>query len=70
MAMATAAASSFAYCLIIGTPPNAIVYASGYLEPKDYVRVGAIMWLVANVVLVLLTTVYWVFRGFGDLPGF
>jgi solute carrier family 13 (sodium-dependent dicarboxylate transporter), member 2/3/5 len=70
MAMATAAASSFAYCLIIGTPPNAIVYASGYLEPKDYVRAGAIVWVVANVVLVLLSTVYWVFRGFGDLPGF
>ena len=70
MAMATAAASSFAYCLIIGTPPNAIVYASGYLEPKDYVRAGAIVWVAANIVLVLLTTVYWVFRGFGDLPGF
>jgi len=70
MAMSTAAASSFAYCLIIGTPPNAIVYASGYLEPKDYVRAGAIVWVAANVVLVLLTTVYWIFRGFGDLPGF
>jgi sodium-dependent dicarboxylate transporter 2/3/5 len=70
MAMATAAASSFAYCLIIGTPPNAIVYASGYLEPKDYLRVGVIMWFVANVLLVLLTTVYWVFRGFGELPAF
>jgi solute carrier family 13 (sodium-dependent dicarboxylate transporter), member 2/3/5 len=70
MAMATAAASSFAYCLIIGTPPNAIVYASGYLEPKDYVRVGVIMWAVANIMLVLLTTVYWIFRGFGNLPGF
>jgi len=70
MAMGTAAASSFAYCLIIGTPPNAIVYASGYLEPKDYFRVGAIMWVVANIVLILLTSVYWVFRGFGGLPGF
>ena len=40
MAMSTAIASSFAYCLIIGTPPNAIVYASGYLEPKDFLRVG------------------------------
>ncbi|MCK4839556.1 MAG: SLC13 family permease, partial [Desulfobulbaceae bacterium] len=70
MAMGTAAASSFAYCLIIGTPPNAIVYASGYLEPKDYLRIGAIMWVAANIVLILLTAVYWVFRGFGGLPGF
>ncbi|MDH3344837.1 MAG: DASS family sodium-coupled anion symporter, partial [Desulfobacteraceae bacterium] len=70
MAMGTAAASSFAYCLIIGTPPNAIVYASGYLEPKDYLRIGIIMWFVANIVLILLTAVYWMYRGFGGLPGF
>ncbi|UCH22258.1 MAG: DASS family sodium-coupled anion symporter [Deltaproteobacteria bacterium] len=70
MAMGTACASSFAYCLIIGTPPNAIVYASGYLEPKDYIRVGIIMWVVANIFLILLTAGYWMFRGFGDLPGF
>ncbi len=70
IAMSTAAASSFAYLLIIGTPPNAIVYASGYLEPKDYLRIGAIMWVVANVMLILLTVVYWGYRGFGGLPGF
>jgi len=68
--MGTAAASSFAYCLIIGTPPNAIVYASGYLGPKDYLRVGAIMWALANIVLILLSVVYWTLRGFGGLPGF
>ncbi len=70
IAMSTAAASSFAYCLIIGTPPNAIVYASGYLEPKDYFRVGAIMWVIANIMLIILTVGYWGFRGFGNLPGF
>jgi anion transporter len=70
MAMSTAVASSFAYCLIIGTPPNAIVYASGYLEPKDYLRVGVPMWFMANIVLILITAVYWSMRGFGDLPGF
>ena len=70
MAMATAVASSFAYCLIIGTPPNAIVYASGYLEPKDYLRVGIPIFFVANVVLLFLTGVYWTFRGFGTMPGF
>ncbi|SCY79641.1 SLC13 family permease [Desulfoluna spongiiphila] len=70
MAMSTAIASSFAYCLIIGTPPNAIVYASGYLEPKDYLRVGLPLWFVANAVLLLLTGAYWVLRGFNALPGF
>ena len=70
MAMSTAIASSFAYCLIIGTPPNAIVYASGYLEPKDYLRVGVPMWFIANIVLLLLTGGFWVLRGFNALPGF
>ncbi len=70
MAMSTAMASSFAFCLIIGTPPNAIVYASGYLEPKDFLRVGVPLFFIANIVLIFLTGVYWTFRGFGGLPGF
>jgi len=70
MAMSTAIASSFAYCLIIGTPPNAIVYASGYLEPKDYLRVGLPLWFLANVTILALTGLYWGFRGFSGLPGF
>ena len=70
MAMSTAVASSFAFCLIIGTPPNAIVYASGYLEPKDYLRVGIPIFFVANIALLLLTAIYWNFRGFSGLPGF
>jgi sodium-dependent dicarboxylate transporter 2/3/5 len=70
IAMATSCASSFAYCLIIGTPPNAIVYASGYLGPKDFLRIGIIMWLVANVFLLLVSVFYWGVRGFAGLPGF
>jgi anion transporter len=70
MAMATAAAASFAYCLIIGTPPNAIVYASGLLEPKDFLRVGIPLWFAANAVLMLLIFGYWMVRGFAGLPGF
>ena len=70
MAMATAAASSFAYCLVIGTPPNAIVYASGYLEPKDYLRVGLPMWFVAIAVLLLMVAIYWAARGFTGMPAF
>ncbi|MEJ2165705.1 MAG: DASS family sodium-coupled anion symporter [Desulfobacterales bacterium] len=70
MSMSTAIASSFAYCLIIGTPPNAIVYASGYLGPRDFLRVGLPLWFVANVLLVLLTAIFWQIMGFGGLPVF
>lgn len=70
MAMSTAIASSFAYCLIIGTPPNAIVYASGYLGPKDYLRVGLPMWFVVNIVLLLITAIYWNTMGFAALPAY
>jgi solute carrier family 13 (sodium-dependent dicarboxylate transporter), member 2/3/5 len=70
MAMVTEISSSFAYCLIIGTPPNAIVYASGYLEPKDFLRVGIPLWVLSQVVLMFLVTVYWQILDFGDLPAF
>ncbi|WP_372683845.1 anion permease, partial [Desulfosarcina sp.] len=61
---------SFAYCLIIGTPPNAIVYASGYLGPKDFLRVGVIMWFFSQILLLVISFVYWPLLGFGVLPSF
>ena len=70
MGMATAAASSFAYCLIIGTPPNAIAYASGYLQPRDFVRAGLPLWFFAQIVLLLLVAFYWIPMGFGTMARF
>jgi len=70
IAMATSCASSFAYCLIIGTPPNAIVYSSGHLEAKDFLRIGIMMWFIAQIVLILFVAFYWSFLGFGQLPAF
>ena len=70
MAMGTAMSSSLAYCLIIGTPPNAIVYASGYLEPKDYLRVGVVLWFANMAVIMLLAGVYWRWMGWAGLPAF
>ncbi len=68
MGLATACASSFAYLLIIGTPPNAIVYSSGYLEAKDFLRVGIFTLVIAFIVLILLSIFYWPLIGFGGLP--
>ncbi|MDY6792580.1 MAG: DASS family sodium-coupled anion symporter [Thermodesulfobacteriota bacterium] len=70
MAMGTSYASSLAYCLIIGTPPNAIVYASGYLEPKDYLRVGVILWFTNLMIFMLMSATYWRFLGWKGLVPF
>ena len=67
VAMGTSYASSLAYCLIIGTPPNAIVYASGYLEPKDYLRVGVILWFTNLTIFMIMSATYWRFMGWPGL---
>jgi len=68
MALATACSSSFAYLLVIGTPPNAIVYASGYVSARDYLRVGIPCFAIAFGVLMLLSRFYWPLLGFHGLP--
>ena len=70
VAMGTAIASSFAYCLVIGTPPNAIVYSSGYLEAKDFLKVGAILWFTNMAGLLLMAGTYWRWMGWTGLASF
>ncbi|HSN54292.1 MAG TPA: DASS family sodium-coupled anion symporter [Candidatus Sulfomarinibacteraceae bacterium] len=70
VAMSTAIASSLAYCLIIGTPPNAIVYASGYLTQRDYLRAGCILFVTNLAVLLLMAATYWRWLGWSGLPMF
>ncbi len=47
-------ASSCAFMLPMATPPNAIVFASGYIEVKQMARVGIILNLISVVLLVLM----------------
>lgn len=68
MGLATACASSMAYLLIIGTPPNAIVYSSGYLSAKDFLRAGIVCTIIAFALLIVLSMFYWGILGFGGLP--
>jgi len=70
MGLITAASSSFAYLLIIGTPPNAIVYASGFLEPKDFLRIGIPCFIAAFVILMLLALLVWPLMGFQGMPAY
>lgn len=47
-------ASSCAFMLPMATPPNAIVFASGYIKVHQMARVGLILNLISVVLLVLL----------------
>lgn len=50
-------ASSCAFMLPMATPPNAIVFASGYVKVKDMVRAGFIL----NVIAILLLTLFFMY---------
>ncbi len=67
MTLVTACASSMAYLLVIGTPPNAIMYAGGYLQAKDFLRVGVPCLISALVLLLVLSTIVWPLIGFPGL---
>ena len=45
-------ASSCAFMLPMATPPNAIVFASGFIEVKDMVKAGILLNLVAILILI------------------
>jgi len=70
MGLITSCASSFAYLLVIGTPPNAIVYASGFLDAKDFLRVGIPCFILAFAVMMFLSLFYWPLLGFQGMPGY
>ncbi len=57
LAVAAAIASSLAFMLPVATPPNAIVYGTGYVKMKDMMRAGVVLdivgWLLAVGVLLV-----------------
>lgn len=57
--LATALASSFGFMLIVSTPGNAIIYASGYLSALDFIKAGLWAMVCSVAVFVLMLVVYW-----------
>lgn len=55
----TAISSAFAYLTVIGTPASTIVFAAGYLRPRDFLKVGSRMVVVSTIVLLLVASLYW-----------
>lgn len=63
LAVGAAVAASMAFMLPVATPPNALVYAMGYVSLKDMMRVGLILdmlgWLLTTTVIVVFAA--WLF---------
>lgn len=61
LALAATFASSMAFMLPVATPPNAIVYGSGYLKITDMIKAGFILDILAWLIITFVLLV------FGDL---
>ena len=49
-----AVGASCAFMLPVATPPNAIVFASGYIKQREMMRAGLVLNLVFTVILTML----------------
>ncbi len=59
MGFTTAIASAFTYMTIIGSPANTIIFSSGQLQTRDYLRAGLWMTFVSLLLLLLFSQTYW-----------
>lgn len=59
MGFVAAMSSAFTYMTVIGSPPNTIIFSSGHLQPKDYLRAGVWMTLASLLLLMLFSETYW-----------
>ena len=61
MGMVTAIASAFGYFTAVAAPACTIVYSSGLVNAKDYLKVGWKMGVISIVLLVTYANTYWLF---------
>ncbi len=59
MAMLTAISSAFGFLLLLATPPNAIIYSSGRVGPKDFLVSGSLLTVASLGVLFLVVFIWW-----------
>jgi sodium-dependent dicarboxylate transporter 2/3/5 len=58
MAMALTLGASLAFMMPVGTPPNAIVFGSGFLRIKDMIRYGFILNLISLLLISLFVILF------------
>ncbi len=62
---AVALPSGLSYILPMGTPATAIIYGSGYLTMKDFMRMGGAMAVLSLIVFAFVAKWWWPLVGFG-----
>jgi sodium-dependent dicarboxylate transporter 2/3/5 len=65
MTMIVTIPTGLAFCLPVGTPPNAIAFSSGYFTIRDTFTVGILIKLLAWAVFLLSIRFYWPLLGMG-----
>ncbi len=58
--IALAISTSAAFWLVIGTPASSIVYSSGLLGAKDFMRGATLAWPLALIVIISMILFYWI----------
>ncbi|MCP4931710.1 MAG: DASS family sodium-coupled anion symporter [Candidatus Marinimicrobia bacterium] len=61
LGMVTAIASAFGYFTAVAAPACTIVYSSGLVNAKDFLKVGWKMGVISIVLLVIYANTYWLF---------
>jgi len=63
LALSAAIAASLAFMLPVATPPNALVYGTGYVKIADMIRVGFILEILGLIFVVVTMYVFgdWIF---------
>jgi len=54
-----AVSASCAFMLPVATPPNAIVFGTGYVKQSEMMRVGVVLNVICIVLLTLIATLFW-----------
>jgi sodium-dependent dicarboxylate transporter 2/3/5 len=58
LALPVTFAASCAFMFPISTPPNAIVFSSGYIRMKDMMRAGALLDVVCLIIIFALSILF------------
>jgi len=63
MALAVGIVSGFAFMLPMGTPPNAMIFGTGYVRASSMLRFGAVLSVSALLLFLLAATTIWPLLG-------